>query len=91
MEVKKSPQADLENKKNIFLEIGLMLALGTILFAFEWKVSGRQPADFVTVSEIPTEIEMVPITMMHQITPLSCRARICRYFRRIYKNGSQSM
>ena len=41
MEVKKSPQADLENKKNIFLEIGLMLALGTILFAFEWKVSGR--------------------------------------------------
>ena len=69
MEVKKSPQADLENKKNIFLEIGLMLALGTILFAFEWKVSGRQPADFVTVSEIPTEIEMVPITMMHQITP----------------------
>ena len=46
-----------------------MLALGTILFAFEWKVSGRQPADFVTVSEIPTEIEMVPITMMHQITP----------------------
>lgn len=43
MEVKKSPQADLENKKNIFLEIGLMLALGTILFAFEWKVSGRQP------------------------------------------------
>ena len=47
MEVKKSPQADLENKKNIFLEIGLMLALGTILFAFEWKVSGRQPADFV--------------------------------------------
>ena len=57
MEVKKSPQADLENKKNIFLEIGLMLALGTILFAFEWKVSGRQPADFVTVSEIPTEIE----------------------------------
>ena len=70
MEVKKSPQADLENKKNIFLEIGLMLALGTILFAFEWKVSGRQPADFVTVSEIPTEIEMVPITMMHQIPHL---------------------
>ena len=26
MEVKKSPQADLENKKNIFLEIGLMLS-----------------------------------------------------------------
>ena len=65
MEVKKSPQADLENKKNIFLEIGLMLALGTILFAFEWKVSGRQPADF----RYRDEIEMVPITMMHQITP----------------------
>lgn len=51
-------------KKNIFFEIGLMLALGTILFAFEWKVSESQPADFITVSEIPTEIEMVPVTMM---------------------------
>ena len=35
MEVKKSPQADLENKKNIFLEIGLMLALGTIRIRME--------------------------------------------------------
>ena len=68
MEVKKSPQADLENKKNIFLEIGLMLALGTILFAFEWKVSGRQPADFVTVSEIPTEIQMTKVIIKNLST-----------------------
>ena len=33
------------------------------------KFPGVNPLIFVTVSEIPTEIEMVPITMMHQITP----------------------
>ena len=36
MEVKKSPQADLENKKNIFFFFFLMLALINILFVFEW-------------------------------------------------------
>ena len=36
MEVKKSEKANLENKKLLFLEIGLMLALGIVWFAFEW-------------------------------------------------------
>lgn len=69
MEVKKTPKADLENKKNIFFEVGLMLALAIVLFAFEWKVSVAEPSDFITVSDIPTEPEMVPITMMNQLPP----------------------
>lgn len=69
MEVKKTPKADLENKKNIFLEIGFMVALVTVLFAFEWKVSVAEPSDFITVSDIPTEPEMVPVTMMNQLPP----------------------
>ena len=36
MQIKKSPKADLEKKKMIFLEIGLVLALGICLVAFEW-------------------------------------------------------
>ncbi len=36
MQVKKSPKADLEKKKMIFLEIGLVLALAICFVAFEW-------------------------------------------------------
>ena len=69
MEVKKSPKADLENKKNIFLQIGLMVALGTVLLAFEWKVSVSETSDFIMISEDPTEIEMIPVTVMNQLPP----------------------
>ncbi len=42
MERKKSPKADLENKKVIFVEIGLIIALGLALLAFEWKTYEKQ-------------------------------------------------
>ena len=35
MEAKKTPKADLENKKILFSEIGLAVALGITLAAFE--------------------------------------------------------
>lgn len=69
MEIKKSPRADLENKKSIFWEIGLMLALGIVFLAFEWKVAVPEPSDFITVSEIPMDIEMVPVTQLNQLPP----------------------
>ncbi len=37
MNKRKSSSANLENKKTIFLEIGFILALAAILFAFEYK------------------------------------------------------
>ena len=37
MDSKKSPKADLENKKVIFTQIGLIIALAGVLLAFEWK------------------------------------------------------
>jgi len=37
MEQKKSEKADLENKKAIFFQIGLVVTLGLTLLAFEWK------------------------------------------------------
>jgi len=41
MEVKKSPKADLEGKKTIFLEIGFVIALGILLSAFNWKTNTK--------------------------------------------------
>jgi periplasmic protein TonB len=42
METKKSKHADLESKKGIFFQVGLIAALGLSLAAFEWKSPVKQ-------------------------------------------------
>jgi len=42
METKKSNRADLETKKGIFLQVGLVIALGLSLAAFEWKTPVKE-------------------------------------------------
>ena len=37
MEAKKTSRSDLENKRFIFREIGFIVALATVFFAFETK------------------------------------------------------
>lgn len=41
METKKTPKADMENKKSIFLETGLIIALALSLLAFEWRTMDK--------------------------------------------------
>ena len=62
MESKKSPKADLEGKKVIFTQIGLIVALAVILLAFEWKSYDKTVDGFGErmVEDIPEEI--IPIT-----------------------------
>lgn len=62
MEAKKSKKADLESKKGIFLQIGLIIALGFVLLAFSYKSYERSSVlDFqVQVDDTPEEI--IPIT-----------------------------
>ena len=69
MELKKTPKADLENKKNIFLEIGFVVALAATFLAFEWKVSVSEPTSFITLSDEPADIEMIPITVLNRLPP----------------------
>lgn len=68
MEQKKTPKADLENKKIIFREIGLIIALAALLFAFEWKTYEKTIVDMGSrqVEDIPEEI--IPITEQ-KVTP----------------------
>ncbi len=63
MEVKKSEKASLENKKLLFLEIGLIVSLLIVYMAFEWTTSEKQTVDALeeTPQLVETE-EMVPIT-----------------------------
>jgi len=37
MKAKKSPRANLENKRIVFTQIGLIITLALVLLAFEWK------------------------------------------------------
>lgn len=62
MEIKKSTKADLENKRVLFLEIGLVATLAVILVAFEWTSA---PKDNQLLAQAQGEIaeeEIVPIT-----------------------------
>ena len=69
MEIKKSPKADLENKRSMFILIGFVLAFGFTYICFEWtntEVTVHEVEDtFINQSEdliIPqtTQIETPP-------------------------------
>jgi protein TonB len=62
MEIKKSPKADLERKKTLLTEIGLVIALLLILVAFEWKTYNKTITLITQGNQVITEEEMVPIT-----------------------------
>ena len=62
MEVKKSPKADLNNKKLLFVEVGLVLALLVTLGAFEWKTKEKQESVFAQENTELIEEEIIPIT-----------------------------
>jgi protein TonB len=62
MEIKKSPKANLEQKKVLFTEIGLIVALCLVLVAFEWKTYNKTITFNTHGNQVVTEEEMVPIT-----------------------------
>jgi periplasmic protein TonB len=62
MDLKKTTKADLENKKMIFTEIGLVIALALILLAFEWKSYEKTVVDLGTRQVENIAEEIIPIT-----------------------------
>jgi len=61
MEIKKSAKASLEDKKILFTEIGLVVALAICLVAFEWKTYEKTVSVLDMGTQVVTEEEMVPI------------------------------
>lgn len=62
MEVKKSEKASLENKRLLFTDIGFVVALIAIYFAFNWSSTEKEVATLETeVANVEVE-DMVPIT-----------------------------
>lgn len=58
MEAKKTSSSDLENKRFIFREIGLIVALAMVFFAFETKYY-QEEAKEIIIPVDPTEVEEV--------------------------------
>ncbi|PCH70609.1 MAG: energy transducer TonB [Bacteroidales bacterium] len=68
MEVKKHPRYDLEKKRGLFLQIGLLLSLIIVLMAFEYETPAEKIADldFDVLEEMD---EIVPITVQDKPKP----------------------
>ena len=69
MEIKKSPQANLETKKGIFMQIGLVLVLSIVLIAFEWTTSDVNIDLSLMEQEVVVEDDIVPITRQEEVKP----------------------
>ena len=62
MEVKKSQKANLENKRLLFTEIGLVLALLIVYGALNWSQKEIKTATLAKEAEVVEIEDMVPIT-----------------------------
>jgi protein TonB len=63
METKKSPQASLENKRVLFAQVGMILALLAVLGAFSYSTRERTLASLAPDLQMDDVVEIVPITM----------------------------
>ena len=63
MEIKKSEKANLENKKLLFLEIGLIISLLIIYIAFEWTSRETNTSMLEDNTEVLIEEEIISTNM----------------------------
>jgi len=69
MELKKSPKVDLENKRNVYFMLGLVISLGIILLAFEWTAKPKKADSLGSINAVDVEEEIIPITREQEIKP----------------------
>ena len=62
MEPKKNEKANLENKKSLFIQIGLIVALLVCLGAMEWTSGQKNDSAFAGMTEEAIEEEQIPVT-----------------------------
>ena len=69
MEQKKTEQADLEKKRGLFLQIGLVVVMGLVLLAFEWKSKPKLDNTFGERLAEEVDEEIIPITRQPETPP----------------------
>ena len=68
MEIKKSPKADLQNKRGLLLEIGLAVSLAVVIIAFAWTPKEHR-IEKVDLNYAPIDEEMTEIPRQEQKPP----------------------
>ena len=69
MEAKKSDKANLEKKKGLFLQIGLVTVLALLLIAFEWTTREVSTGNLGELAKVVMEEEIIPITRPPEVQP----------------------
>ena len=67
METKKNPKATLEDKRVLFLELGLILSLLAVFGAFSYSSAVRKTPALMETAQVIDVVEMIPIT--HETPP----------------------
>jgi len=62
MEIKKTPKADLENRRTLYTEIGLVVALLVVCGAFSYSTKEKAVASLGEDTQVVEVEDMVPIT-----------------------------
>ncbi len=66
MKARKTIHADLEHKKSLFFELGLVISFALVLFSMEYNFK-EKPSDVIVTQYVEaTEEEMVPITRQEE-------------------------
>lgn len=68
MEIKKTPKADLQNKRTLFLEIGLVVSLALVILAF-WYTPKEHKIEKLDLQTAIVEEEITEITRQDQKPP----------------------
>ena len=68
MEIKKTPKADLQNKRTLLLEIGLVVALALVILAF-WYTPKEHKIEKLDLQTAIVEEEITEITRQDQKPP----------------------
>ncbi len=66
---KKSEKANLENKKGIFFQVGLVIVLAVTLIAFEWTSRTQTLSSMGTIAGTDLTEEIIPVTRQHLAPP----------------------
>jgi periplasmic protein TonB len=69
MEAKKTPKADLEIKRTVFVQIGLIVALAAMLVAFEYKTYDIKQTDITGRQAEKVEEDLIEITNQNKPPP----------------------
>ena len=69
MEKRKTKKADLEKKRTLFFQVGLIVSLSMVLAAFEWSTHLSEKKLSYNVNGIDLETQMIPITRKKELKP----------------------